>query len=347
MNGEHTPLNPPSIGDEHSCRFYKSIEDAYSYANRTLLKLLLSDQQLIPRLRSLKHYFFLSQSFFLTHFLDIASQELRKPVKAASSQKLQTLLSVALNTDGVMFPQDETGANGMYRDDVKMALQSSGLYEWLLKVASVKGAVVGDEEAIGMEVGGEEGSDRRKDKGRNKDKDKDKDKEKDKKVLSGVFAFVHQFACLDAEHPAIDVLTLDYTVKFPLSLVLSRKTILRYQLLFRFLLHLKHLEQTLGNMWAEQKSTAWRTPLPTHPELARWRRGVFVLRARMLAVIQQILAFATYNVLEPHWRRLETKLANVTTVDQLLHDHVDFLDTCLKECMLTSSRLLKVSSTVH
>jgi len=201
---------------------------------------------------------------------------------------------------------------------VKMALQSTGLYDWLLKVVSVKGAVVGDEEGVGMEMGSEEGSERRK------DKTKDKDKDKDKKVLS-----------------AIDVFALDYTVKFPLSLVLSRKTILRYQLLFRFLLHLKHLEQTLGNMWQEQKSAAWRKPLPEHPELARWRCGVFVLRARMLAVVQQILAFATYNVLEPHWRKLELKLANVTTVDQLLRDHVDFLDTCLKECMLTSSRLLR------
>lgn len=67
----------------------------------------------------------------------------------------------------------------------------------------------------------------------------------------------------------------------------------------------------------------------------------------MLAVVQQILAFATYNVLEPHWRRLEVKLANVTTVDQLLRDHIDFLDTCLKECMLTSSRLLRVSCVTH
>lgn len=84
-------------------------------------------------------------------------------------------------------------------------------------------------------------------------------------------------------------------------------------------------------------------PLTASPELARWRIGIFALRARMLAVIQQILAFATYNVLEPHWRTLERKLASVTTVDQLLRDHVDFLDTCLKECMLTSSRLIKVS----
>lgn len=67
----------------------------------------------------------------------------------------------------------------------------------------------------------------------------------------------------------------------------------------------------------------------------------------MLSFVQQILAFATFEVLEPNWRALESKLEKVTTVDQLLRDHVDFLDTCLKECMLTSSRLLKVCLCIY
>jgi hypothetical protein len=64
----------------------------------------------------------------------------------------------------------------------------------------------------------------------------------------------------------------------------------------------------------------------------------------MLAFVQQILAFTTFEVLEPNSRKLENKLESgkVETVDQLLRDHVDFLDTCLKECMLTSDKLLKV-----
>jgi len=33
-------------------RFYKRIEDAYIYANKTLLKLMLEEQELIPHLRS-------------------------------------------------------------------------------------------------------------------------------------------------------------------------------------------------------------------------------------------------------------------------------------------------------
>ncbi|KAF7294696.1 Spindle pole body component [Mycena indigotica] len=278
-------------------KFYAFIEDAYTHANRTLLELLLRDQQLMPRLASLKRYFFLSQSSFVTHMLDLAQTELRKLAKSASIVKLQSLLDLALNAD----PQ---GEDTVFKEDVKVTIATSGLYEWLLDVVNVSGVIGKEHEP---ETHYEEPK-------------KDKD---DKKPMN-----------------AIDAFALDYTVKFPLSLVISRKTILRYQLLFRFLFHLKHVEQSLSSMWMEQKTGPWRAVLPHHQELERWRLRVFLLRARMLSFVQQILAFATFEVLEPNWRALEGKLAKVTTVDQLLRDHVDFLDTCLKECMLTSSKLL-------
>jgi len=118
-------------------RFYKSIEDAYSYANRTLLNMLLQDQELLSRLRSLKRFFFMSQSFFVTHLLDQAQSELRKPSKSASVLKLQSLLDLALNTD-------LHGEDTMFREDVKIKLANNGLYDWLLKIISEKGAIGGD-----------------------------------------------------------------------------------------------------------------------------------------------------------------------------------------------------------
>ncbi|KAI0746314.1 Spc98 family-domain-containing protein [Daedaleopsis nitida] len=318
----------PSMDDE---RFYKCIEDAYTHANRTLLQLLLRDQQLIPRLRSLKRYFFLSQSSFLTHLLDLSHTELRKPAKAASLVKLQSLLELALNTDA-------QGEDAMFREDVKVTMAGSGLYEWLLTVVNVSGLEEGD--AADGHVHAHESQ--------KKEREKDKDKDDKKQML------------------AIEALTLDYHVKFPLSLVISRKTILRYQLIFRFLFHLKHVEQSLLSMWIEHKTAPWRrpmrprgtgtdagrqTPQPTPPndwhlEFENWRKRIFLLRTRMLAFVQQILAFTTFEVLEPNWRKLEDKLeaGKVETVDQLLRDHVDFLDTCLKECMLTSSTLLRAYS---
>ncbi|KAF8634757.1 hypothetical protein AX15_000721 [Amanita polypyramis BW_CC] len=309
---EELPMDDP--------RFYKFLEDAYSHANRTLLQLLLKDQQLVPRLRSLKRFFFLSQSFFITHFLDLAHTELRKVSKSASVVKLQSLLELALNTDTY-------GEDLLFREDVKIILADTGLYDFLLKVVSVSGVVGG---GPGGEDGGGDGevnSGRGHGHGHGHGHDEHRKEKEDKKALI-----------------AIDALTLDYNVRFPLSLVISRKTVLRYQLLFRFLLHLKHVEQSLSTMWIEQKTGPWRKPAPENEEFERWRLRVCLLRARMLSFVQQILAFATFEVLEPNWRALESKMEKVTTVDQLLRDHVDFLDTCLKECMLTSSKLLKAYS---
>lgn len=70
----------------------------------------------------------------------------------------------------------------------------------------------------------------------------------------------------------------------------------------------------------------------------------------MLSWVQQMYAFASNEVLERQWGLLMGRLEKVETVDGLLRDHVDFLDTCLKECMLTNSKLLKVrrvASNIH
>lgn len=130
------------------------IDDAYAHANRTLLRLLLRDQQLILRLRSLKRYFFLSQSSFLTHLLDLAHSELRKSSKSASLVKLQSLLDLALNTDAV-------GEDAMFREDVKITMATSGLYDWLLKVVRVSGDI--DSKDVDAKGGAQEDSKKDKD----------------------------------------------------------------------------------------------------------------------------------------------------------------------------------------
>lgn len=96
-------------------------------------------------------------------------------------------------------------------------------------------------------------------------------------------------------------------------------------------------------MWVEHKSDMWRRHCGNE-DVERWKYRIFSLRNRMLSFVRQVLAFATGEVLQTQWRALEAKLEKVQTVDQLLRDHVDFLDTCLKQCMLTTSKLLSVSN---
>eukprot|EP01052_Picozoa_sp_SAG31_P031681 SAG31_NODE_3383_length_4335_cov_2.093012_3_plen_235_part_00 len=53
----------------------------------------------------------------------------------------------------------------------------------------------------------------------------------------------------------LEAFTLDYSVQWPLSLVLSRYAITKYQLLFRHLFHCKHLERLLASTWQTHQST--------------------------------------------------------------------------------------------
>lgn len=139
-----------------------------------------------------------------------------------------------------------------------------------------------------------------------------------------------------------EALILDYTVTFPLSLVISRKALTKYQLLFRHILNMKHVEDLLCSTWMDQKNALWKGR-SGNPEIDHLKFRIFSLRNRMLTFVQQFAYYVTNEVLEPNWRRLEANLKNITTVDQVLQYHSDFLDTCLKECMLTHSKLLRVS----
>lgn len=97
----------------------------------------------------------------------------------------------------------------------------------------------------------------------------------------------------------------------------------------------------LCDAWMAQKDVLWRRSLG-NPDIDAWKFKIFTLRHRMLIFVQQFAYYVTNEVLEPNWRRLEANLSRVSTVDQVLQYHSDFLDTCLKECMLTNAKLLRV-----
>ena len=55
--------------------------------------------------------------------------------------------------------------------------------------------------------------------------------------------------------PGLDAFTFEYSVGWPLSLVLSKHAITKYQLLFRHLFHCKHVERQLASSWLSQQAT--------------------------------------------------------------------------------------------
>jgi gamma-tubulin complex component 2 len=332
-------------------RFLDNVNDAYAHANSSLLNLLLTTHGLPSRLRSLKHYFFLDQSDFFSYFLELAASELKKPVKAVNVSKLQSLLDLVLRQPGSVAALDP------YKEDVKVQMNEVGLTKWLMRVVSVSGI---DQSSAAAGANGLHG-------------------EAYHQLSSAATA--SSSADDDKHNTGFSALELDYSVPFPLSLVVSRKTVLRYQLIFRYLLSLRHLETLLAGSWTEHcKAPSWRHR-SSDARFEAWKRRAWTLRARMLVFVQQLLYFCTAEVIEPNWRALMARIEGSSnggsaaaagavgasdddggvsggrggrgadgtaplvtrTVDELMQDHVDFLDTCLKECMLTNSKLLRVS----
>lgn len=103
---------------------------------------------------------------------------------------------------------------------------------------------------------------------------------------------------------------LDYKVEWPLSIVLSRSALSRYQMLFQHLFFCKHVERRLCNTWLSQQATK---ELRLGGVFAQWHG----LRHRMLHFMQNLTYYMMTEVLEPRWHELEKTISRVKDVDEV------------------------------
>ncbi|RMD40804.1 hypothetical protein DV735_g4332, partial [Chaetothyriales sp. CBS 134920] len=279
-------------------RFLDNVNKAYSFANSELLTLLLTKNSLRSRLCSMKHYFFLDKAEFFLYFLELSASELRKPHRSVNTAKLQSLLDLVLHQPGSIAAADP------FKEDVKVKMNEIGLTQWLMKIVTVQGI----------------------------------DQENPDSIMEQYKAPAATNKEDDKEINGFEGLELDYAVPFPLSLIISRKIVLRYQLIFRYTLALRHLETLLVDCWQEHsKHNAWLFKTKDR-RIEGWKRRAWTLRARMLVFVQQMLFYATAEVIEPNWQ----KFMAVRTVDELMQDHLDMLDSCMKDLGLTQGKLLRI-----
>uniref|UniRef100_A0A804HL95 Gamma-tubulin complex component n=1 Tax=Homo sapiens TaxID=9606 RepID=A0A804HL95_HUMAN len=223
--------------------YVEQIEKAFNYASKVLLDFLMEEKELVAHLRSIKRYFLMDQGDFFVHFMDLAEEELRKPVEDITPPRLEALLELALRMS--------TANTDPFKDDLKIDLMPHDLITQLLRVLAIE---TKQEKAMAHA-------------------------DPTELALSGLEAF-----------------SFDYIVKWPLSLIINRFA------------------------------------------------GAFTLRQRMLNFVQNIQYYMMFEVMEPTWHILEKNLKSASNIDDVLGHHTGFLDTCLKDCMLTNPELLKVFS---
>lgn len=104
----------------------------------------------------------------------------------------------------------------------------------------------------------------------------------------------------------METFTLDYNVTYPVSLVISRKSLVKYKLLFRHMFHFRHVERQLCDAWQLHQLT--RRALAPSGSLGR----AYCLCQRMLHFLQNFLYYMTVEVVEPNWIALEDAVRGKT-----------------------------------
>ncbi|XP_002022831.2 gamma-tubulin complex component 2 homolog isoform X1 [Drosophila persimilis] len=250
------------------------INDAYYFAARMLLDVLLTENDLMGHLQSVKNYLLLNQGDFTMQFMDACEDELSKNVDLVLPMTLENLLGLTLRLS--------SARNDPYKDDLHCELLTYDLVTQMSKIMNQK------EEYW---------------------------QSQDRLDLSGLECFA-----------------FTYEVKWPVSLVLNHIAISKYQMLFRQLFFCKHVERQLCKIWKENSIAK-----KFSPQAAELYRSAFTLRQRMMNAIQNLEYYMMIEIIEPNWHIFIEKMKNVENVDNVLKLHQDFLDSCLKNCMLTES----------
>ncbi|XP_011187548.1 gamma-tubulin complex component 2 homolog isoform X2 [Zeugodacus cucurbitae] len=256
------------------------IQNAYRFASKNLLEVLLKENDLMGHLMSVKRYLLLHQGDFITQFMDACEDELAKNVDKVLPMTLENLLGLTLRLS--------SAKHDPYKDDLHCELLTYDLVTQMSKIMN-------NEEEYWLSH--------------------------DRLDLNGLECFAFR-----------------YEVKWPVSLVLNHIAISKYQMLFRQLFYCKHVERQLCKIWKENSIAK-----KFSPQAAELYRSAFTLRQRMMNAVQNLEYYMMVEVIEPNWHIFIQNMNKVENVDEVLSFHQDFLDSCLKNCMLTDTTLLNRS----
>lgn len=181
----------------------------------------MGECELIARLESMNHYFFFDRGDLFSHFYDGCndardhkSNLLEEQSNEVKIERLESQLEMAIRTSSVN--QDP------FKDDVSPVLNGYALSDQLFVTLITRGALGP------LALSG----------GANQNQTQNVYMNKVAPASSG---------CLKVH----EAFTLEYKVRWPLTLIISKKAINKYQLIFRHLLQCKYAEKHLEQAWLQ------------------------------------------------------------------------------------------------
>jgi len=306
--------------------YVEAIDAAYRRASAALLGLFMrppSDGGLdLPgRLKSMRSFFFLGKGDWFGNLMDTAAGELERPAEDVPLARLEGLLDLAVRAS--------SAASDPYKEDISVGLHSFRIEDACHRM--VRGHVLPSEEAEDDSMAGTPA---------------DSPGASTSGLQPGASTLPARGAGATSSAPiapatggalgpglagegsGIRSLTLKYRTAWPLSIVFSKGLLLKYQVIFRHLLYCRYVERKLVEVWVDHQTTK-------ELGLDSSFSPSYSLRQRMLHFCRDYIYYVTVEVLEPQSHQFLASLRRAETIDDVLQSHEKFLDTCLREVLLT------------
>ncbi|KAH1257373.1 Gamma-tubulin complex component 2 [Glycine max] len=151
----------------------------------------------------------------------------------------------------------------------------------------------------------------------------------------------------DLEEPVsitgLETFSLSYKVHWPLSIVLSSKALIKYQLLFRFLFHCKHVDRQLCGAWQVHQviEPNWHLMYNKLQSAKSIDECSPRRQASAYCIVIPVWALGLWSVVESGWGGGCLIKSDIFCLKQVIQHHDFFLDKCLRECLLLLPELLK------
>lgn len=133
---------------------------------------------------------------------------------------------------------------------------------------------------------------------------------------------------------------LDYKVEWPLNIILSKRVIMKYQILFRYLFAFKFNERRLNHFWHNFMSLK-------DLDSNRLLSPVYFLLQKMLHFLKNIIYNICYEVIEKRWTKLKDGLKNVKTFEEIISLHDGFISGCMRDTLLSEQEFFNLVTRIN
>lgn len=372
--------------------YISPIVSAYEEASSQLLHILVHESQLVETFNAVKHYMLLSMGDFIVHFIKFASKDLCKRTDSVVQHRLDSMMGMALGISVChsdrQFLKDDPHVEFVGKTFLKQIFQimkplssseigffhndPSPSSSYLIRCDEDADDDEGDED-INLNrsiissiiespaAGGNEVDSKKLTKYINSGKS-GVDKLDGNVITSQRTSQANNQNKVSNKLFCYESLMLKFDVPFPLSLIFTQKSIICYELLFRYVFLCRYAEMELEETWKdnilniqlkkydslqlvnseESSETDTETRLLAKAFKSIHKKA-FALRYKMIAFVRNFHYFYAFEVVDPFFAQFISQITKKgSSLDSVIECHEKFLEHCFSSCFLTSIEITSI-----